>query len=80
MTVKRINKTKYLNDNYGGKWKYDGINTWICDDCTRTVSRVASCTCDYVCGHSPDYWLYGDGTPKPVYFWLTPHKQEKNDD
>jgi hypothetical protein len=75
MPVKRINKTKYLNDNYGGKWKYDGICTWICDDCTRTVSRVASCTCDYVCGHSPDYWLYGDGTPKPVYFWLTPHKQ-----
>jgi hypothetical protein len=57
---------KQLSKTLGGKWTYDGMATWWCNDMIRSVSR---------CGQLIDpewsdetrreYWLYGhgDGTP-----------------
>lgn len=56
--TKKINKTKYLEKRFGGRWKYDGFSWWDCDDGERYVVRVASCMCDDDCYHFPDYYLY----------------------
>ena len=66
--VKKINKVKYLENKFGGKWRYCGQSTWECLDNDRMVWAVSSCSCDYDCGSSPRYYLYGDGTPVEVNF------------
>lgn len=64
--TKKINISKWLEENYGGKWTYDYRTTWWCDDDKRHMSRVASCSCDDICNHSPSYYIYGDGTPERI--------------
>jgi len=49
-----------LSKEYGGKWRYDGIGTWECNDGTRYVNRTVGCDCDGECNHPPHYWLYGN--------------------
>lgn len=63
---------KQLAKSLGGKWKYDGMASWWCDDQVRSVSR---------CGHlinpeysdetAREYWLYGDGTPRRAEQYFT---------
>jgi hypothetical protein len=65
----KINKTKLLEKEFGGKWKYDNHATWWCDDNKRHVARVQSCHCDDICNHPSVYYMYGDGTPKLIWFW-----------
>jgi hypothetical protein len=64
----RLNKTKYLEKHFGGKWKYDGMASWWCDDGKRHVSRTASCYCDDKCNHLPHYYLYED-TEASIITW-----------
>ncbi len=59
----KINKTKYLEKHFGGKWKYDHVGSWWCDDDKRRVSRTASCTCDDVCRCPCRYFLYSRDIP-----------------
>lgn len=67
--IKKISKSKFLAEKYGGKWKFDGMACWWCDDGKRHVARTASCCCDDEnCGCPSQYWLYGDGTPEMVYW------------
>lgn len=48
---------KNLAKNLGGKWSYDGVSSWWCDDGVRHVSR---CCSDYSDEYGPiEYWLYG---------------------
>jgi len=61
-------KSKQLSEMYGGKWKYDGYTSWVCDDGKRNVHRRASCLCDDVCNHPSHYVLIGDSTPERVSF------------
>ena len=58
MFAKKINKSKYLREHFGGNWKYDGMATWWCDDNKRWVSKTSSCSCDDVCNHPPRYIMY----------------------
>ena len=67
MELEKINYTKSFGKMFGGKWKYDHFATWFCDDGIRHVSRVSSCSCDDICSHSPNLYLYGDGTPRIIY-------------
>lgn len=62
-----MTKSKYLANKYGGKWEYDHVAGWWCDDGKRAVSR---CSASFDAeGELPsEYWLYGDGTPERVYF------------
>jgi hypothetical protein len=57
---------KQLEKNLGGKWKYDCMSTWWCDDGKRHVSRCSSMFDDEDrC--PPQYWLYEDGkAPRPA--------------
>ena len=34
----------------------------------RMVDGVSSCLCDDICDHLPNYYLYGDGSPKHLSF------------
>lgn len=55
MSSKRSN----LARNLGGKWKYDGIATWWCDDNIRHVSRCSAGVDEYDNEVGPvQYWLY----------------------
>ncbi len=70
--IKRINKTKYLEKHFGGKWKYDYRASWWCDDDIRSVSRTATCMCDDYCSCPVQYLLHGlhgDGKVKEVTWW-----------
>lgn len=53
----RRNKSKYLEERFGGKWKYSQ-GYWDCDDNVRYVMKTASCHCDDLCNHWPRYFLY----------------------
>ena len=64
--IKRNSIKNILSNIYGGKWRYDSMATWICDDNKRTVSRVKSCDCDSDCYCPNYYYLYGDGIPVKV--------------
>ncbi len=66
MKMKKFNKTKYLEEHYGGKWKYDYIGSWWCDDDKRHVSRTATCMCDEPCICPCRYYLYDDDNEKSV--------------
>lgn len=69
--LKSVSKAKQLAKTLGGKWKYDGVGAWWCDDKKRHVARVAGCSCDDECEHPPRYYLYGDGIPKMIRFYGT---------
>ncbi len=64
-------KVKQLEKQFGGKWEYRGMGGWDCADGKRSVQCVSSCFCDYNCGSSPRYYLYGDGKPQEVFFNIT---------
>ena len=64
--IKKVNKSKLLSQALGGKWKYDGISCWWCDDDKRHVARTSSCSCDDTCNHPAIYYLYGNGVPKII--------------
>ena len=64
-----------LGKALGGRWTYDGVTTWRCDDGVRSVARCLPSGCFYEghdgeCGHAPEYWLYGDGTPRRAEGWM----------
>lgn len=66
------NKTKYLNDKYGGVWKYDGHFAWNCDD-GRYVWRIASMAPRYDGdddSYVTEYWMYGTGMTPIRINWL----------
>ena len=67
---RKINKTKYLEKYYGGKWKYDGHGSWWCDDDKRSVTRVSTCMmdsrCDDSCKCPVACWMYGDDAPQRI--------------
>lgn len=70
ITPKKFSITKFLSEKYGGNWKYH-VGTWHCDDNKRVVMRVRGCSCDDEnCGHLSQYWLYGNGTPELVWFYI----------
>lgn len=55
---KRIkNKSKYFEQKFGGKWKYDGVCRWECDDGKRSITKCSSCMCDSPCNHPPRFIL-----------------------
>jgi len=63
---RRINKTKYLEKHFGGKWKYHPFSGWWCDDNKRWVTAVS---CDYNDEPSrlpPRYFLYGSDIPQEI--------------
>lgn len=64
---RRINITKWLKDNKGGSWKYDGHCCWRCSDGKRHVARVAMDFTDDYNGPS-GYYLYGGDNPGWLYF------------
>lgn len=68
--MKSIPKSRQLKNALGGSWKYDGRTTWWDQDSKehRHVSRVAACSCEDHCPHSPRFYLYNDGDPKMVIF------------
>lgn len=60
-------KAARLSKTYGGKWTYDNICTWHCDDGKRYVVRTAPCPQENGERYGPpDYILYGDGPPRNV--------------
>lgn len=63
---RRLNIAKWLEKNKGGKCRFDGRNTWRCDDGKRYVAMVSG---DF---YSEDalgcYYLYGDGVPRMISF------------
>lgn len=61
-------KAKQLAEKYGGKWKYDGISSWWCDDNLRHVARVSTNSYDEPGYFPPAYYLYGDGIPSLIHF------------
>lgn len=58
---------KALTKTYGGKWAYSGPGYWLCSDGKRSVVKRSAGVdeWDEEVG-PPQYWLYGDGTPKLV--------------
>lgn len=65
----KINKTKYLEQKYGGKWKYDRAAGWWSDD-GRHVARCIICYCEDPCNCPKQYFLYEKGKPAVVVNWL----------
>ena len=58
-------KAKTLGKRLGGKWKYGYPCYWHCDDGIRYIARCSAGVDeqDNEVG-TPQYWLYGDGTPR----------------
>jgi hypothetical protein len=59
-----VTKAQILAANFGGRWTYDGMASWHCDDEKRFVSRCSRGV-DQFDDPLPgcDYVLYGDGRP-----------------
>lgn len=56
---------KRLGKSLGGRWTYDGMVTWWCDDDKRSVSRCGQLIDPEFSDETRrEYWLYGDGTPR----------------
>lgn len=65
-------KSKNLAKHLGGKWMYDGVATWYCDDMLRNVSRCSPGV-DQFDNPLPgkQYWLYkSSGTPERAEKYL----------
>jgi hypothetical protein len=64
-------KVKILARELGGKWKYDNICGWHCDDGIRSVYRRSAGVdeWDNEVG-PPQYWLYGNEAPRLIW-WKT---------
>jgi hypothetical protein len=56
---------KHLEKTLGGKWKYGNPGCWYCDDQIRMIVRCSAGTDEFdnQVG-TPQYWLYGDGSPR----------------
>lgn len=66
-TMKVISMEQRLADTVGGSWQYDRTDgSWWSGDRKRHVCFVAACSCDDVCGHPPQLWMYGDGIPQHI--------------
>lgn len=52
---RKIKSYSKLFEALGGKWKYDNVTCWFCDDGRRFIARTTA-----------GYYLYGDGTPKRI--------------
>lgn len=65
-------KAKLLGEKHGGKWTYDGVSSWWCDDGKRHVSRVHTGGFDVNGEAMPGsgYFMYGEGAPKRISFSL----------
>ena len=62
-------RSQALSKMYGGKWKYDGMATWNCDDGVRSVVRTCGCSGDSDrCTCLTNYYLYGAGNAEAVFF------------
>jgi hypothetical protein len=60
-----MNYAKHLAKNLGGKWTYDQMCSWRCDDGERRVSRYSAGVDEFDNEVGPpQYWLYGDGAPR----------------
>jgi len=70
MKIKRIPyKYKQLEQMFGGKWKYNRHGSlWECNDGKRMVWGVCSYSCDYNCGSSSRYYMYGGEKTVEVNF------------
>lgn len=58
---------KTLSKTLGGKWTYDGVCSWVCDDGERQVTRTHCGAFDHqgeAIDGPPHYWLYGFGLPQ----------------
>ena len=63
---------KNLAKHLGGKWTYDGVATWWCDDDKRSVARCGQLIDpEWSDDTRREYWLYGDGTPRRAERYLT---------
>jgi hypothetical protein len=67
--LKPMSISRWLEENKGGKWKYDNHATWWCDDDERHVSRVAKDFSDDSGTGPVGYYLYGGASPGWVYFY-----------
>jgi hypothetical protein len=69
LAVRCKSKVKIFAKVLGGVWKYDGICMWWCDDGKRSVARYSAGVdeWDNELG-PPQYWLYGDGIPKRIWW------------
>ena len=59
-----MSKAKALSKALGGRWKYDGMTAWWCDDGRRHVARVCAGVDEF--DHDvgpPQYWLYEKDNP-----------------
>lgn len=68
--MRKLPITQLLNKLYGGKWRNIPFhNMWVDDeDDNRMVRGVASCLCDDICNHLPNYYLYGDDHSEHLSF------------
>jgi hypothetical protein len=57
-TKKPKSITQFLNTNYGGIWKYNGLGSWDCDDGKRYVNRHAEYIDDVGDAHGTRYVIY----------------------
>ena len=74
-------RAAYLAEVFGGKWKYDGVTTWRCDDGRRRVSRVSAGVDEFDNEVSPPhYYLYGDGVPHRVRWSKKWDQKERHED
>jgi len=65
-----VSKVRLLQEALGGQWSYHAKSgSWSDASSERQVDRVAGCSCDDLCDHSPRYYLYEPGQePKLVLF------------
>jgi hypothetical protein len=75
LEIKQIgNRTKWLEKNLGGKWKYSGgpfgfCRSWTCDDGRRVRYTAAPVDeFDNPCG-SPQCWIDTPGQPTKAFYW-----------
>jgi hypothetical protein len=58
---RRKSITKQLSEQLGGKWKYDGISDWYCEDKPNLhVGRRITCSESEDDYHLRRYYLYGE--------------------
>lgn len=68
--MKIISTVKLLNCKYGGNWEYDKkADLWKNKtNENEFVFKVSRCTCDDICVHGYDLYLYGRGNPILINF------------
>jgi hypothetical protein len=75
----RVSTTQAIANAVGGSWRYNRQSRqWQCSD-GSVAHWVWSCFsyCDEDnCGHPPELWLYGRGTPQRLVL-AQPQEQER---